>query len=92
MATLVFFALHFLSAAAIVFHLSREIYSLTACEETVHYPRPTWCMRNTTNALNAARFCVSRAKVCSAFSHLGTSFCDCKLIRKIVQCCVKWQS
>lgn len=60
MATLVFFALHFLFAAAIVFHLSREIYSLTACEETVHYPRPTWCMRNTTNALNAARFCVAR--------------------------------
>lgn len=63
MATLVFFALHFLLAAAIVFHLSREIYSLTVCEETVHYPRPTWCMRNnTTNALNAARFYVPRAR------------------------------
>lgn len=38
-----------------------------------------------------ALFCTASAKVCNVFLCVSF-FTDCKLIRKTVQCCVKWQT
>lgn len=55
-------------------------------------PGPTWCMRNTNALKSMWRFFVRRARKYATF-FLGVSFfTDCTLIRKIVQCCVKWQT